>query len=87
MLSYMRSVDAGGSRRFHDSLHRIAGCPAFLCDVPLAEAEMLQPEDFAVFGHETSFWKAHGVNAVDFCIIEISMISVGWLSSIGRMAF
>ena len=41
----------------HDTFHRVAGYARRPCDVPLAEAEMLQPEDFAVFGHVTSIGK------------------------------
>lgn len=52
-----RPVDLGSSRRLHDTLHRVAGYARRPCDVPLAEAEMLQSEDFAVFGHVTSFGK------------------------------
>ena len=53
----MRPVDPGRVRRLHDTFHRVAGYARRPCDVPLAEAEMLQPEDFAVFGHVTSIGK------------------------------
>ena len=53
----MRPVDPGRVRRLHDTFHRVAGYARRPCDVPLAEAEVLQPEDFAVFGHVTSIGK------------------------------
>ena len=40
----MRPVDLGRCRGLHDTLHRVAGYARRPCDVPLAEAEMLQPE-------------------------------------------
>ena len=56
LLRYIQ-VDPGRVRRLHDTFHRVAGYARRPCDVPLAEAEMLQPEDFAVFGHVTSIGK------------------------------